>query len=150
MKVYRKHGNTKKALLNHIKKRKPRYFGHVKWSNTVSTMVLEGSIGGKRPRGRQRNTWITDVKEWTSLSARTCTCQAAHRSLWNAIARLPLQRRWHYQVINPWGSFFHHECRHDSAPSKLVRGLCRVETPLRQCLFWLNLNEHFSVVSAFL
>ena len=84
---------TKRTLLSDIQKRKLRYYGHVKRSNNILTTAVEGKLEGKRPRGRPRNTWMTDVREWTGLPASACTSQAADRDLWSVIARRPLQRR---------------------------------------------------------
>ena len=58
---------TKRALLKYIQKRKLRYFGHIKRKNNLLSTAVEGSVKGSRPRGRPRNTWFTDVKEWTGL-----------------------------------------------------------------------------------
>ena len=84
---------TKRTLLSDIQKRKLCYFGHVKRGNNILTTVVEGKLEGRRPRGRPRNNWMTDVREWTGLPASACTSQAADRSLWSVIARRPLQRR---------------------------------------------------------
>ena len=84
---------TKRTLLSDIQKRKLRYFGHVKRRGNILTTAVEGKLEGRRPRGRPRNNWMTDVREWTGLSASACTSQAADRSLWSVIARRPLQRR---------------------------------------------------------
>ena len=89
---------TKRTLLSDIQKRKLRYFGHVKRKNNILTTAVEGKLEGKRPRGRPRNNWMADVREWTSLPASACTSRAADRNLWSVIARRPLQRRWHPQV----------------------------------------------------
>ena len=79
--------HTKRQLLNSIQKRKMKYFGHVKRRGNILTTALEGKIEGKRPRGRPRNMWMTDVKEWTQQSAYTCTQRAADRALGSVIAR---------------------------------------------------------------
>ena len=84
---------TKRTLLSDIQKRKLRYFGHVKRRGNILTTAVEGKLEGRRPRGRPRNNWMTDVREWTGLPASACTSQAADRSLWSVIARQPLQRR---------------------------------------------------------
>ena len=84
---------TKRTLLSDIQKRKLRYYGHVKRSNNILTTAVEGKLEGKRPRGRPRNNWMTDVREWTSLPASACTSRAADQNLWSVIARRPLQRR---------------------------------------------------------
>ena len=85
--------HTKRQLQNSIQKRKMKYFGHVKRRGNILTTALEGKIEGKRPRGRPRNMWMTDVKEWTQQSAYACTQRAADRALGSVIARQPSQRR---------------------------------------------------------
>ena len=72
---------TKRQLLSNIQKRKTKYFGHVKRKGNLLTTALEGKIEGKRPRGRPRNTWMSDIKEWTRQSAYACTTKAADRAL---------------------------------------------------------------------
>ena len=78
---------TKRTLLSDIQKRKLRYFGHVKRRNNILTTAVEGKLEGKRPRGRPRNNWMADVREWTGLPASACTSQAADRNVWSVIAR---------------------------------------------------------------
>ena len=68
---------TKRTLLSDIQRRKLRYFGHVKRRNNILSTAVEGRLEGRRPRGRPRNNWMTDVREWTGLPASTCTSQAA-------------------------------------------------------------------------
>ena len=72
---------TKRQLLKSIQKRKTKYFGHIKRKKNLLTTSLEGKMEGKRPRGRPRNTWMTDIKEWTRESAYACTQRAADRTL---------------------------------------------------------------------
>ena len=49
--------------------------------------ALEGKLEGKRPRGRPRTTWMSDIKEWTGQTAYACTQQAAARALGSVMAR---------------------------------------------------------------
>ena len=72
---------TKRTLLKDIQKRKLRYYGHIKRKNNILTTAVEGRMRGKRPRGRPRINWFTDVKEWTGLTAAECTRRAANRNL---------------------------------------------------------------------
>ena len=60
---------TKRQLLSNIQKRKTKYFGHIKRRKNILTTALEGKLEGKRPRGRPRNTWMSDIKEWTAQTA---------------------------------------------------------------------------------
>ena len=85
---------TKRQLLSDIQKRKFKYFGHIKGKNNILTTVLElGKLESKRPRGRPRNNWMADIKEWTCRPAYACASQAAGRDLWSVIARQPSKRR---------------------------------------------------------
>ena len=84
---------TKRTLLDKIKKRKCRYYGHIKRKNNVLTMAVEGRVQGKRPRGRPRNTWFKDINVWTEQTAYECTKKATDRHLWSVIARQQPKRR---------------------------------------------------------
>ena len=84
--------NTKRQLLANIQGRKTKYFGHIKRKQNVLTKALEGKLEGKRPRGRPRNTWMSDIKEWTGQTAYACTQQAAVRALGSVMARLRSER----------------------------------------------------------
>ena len=90
--VLRRLGTSRK-LLNKIKTRKCRYYGHIKRKNNILTTAVEGKVNGKRPRGRPRNTWFKDVKVWTEKTAYDCTRDAADRHLWSVIARQRPKRR---------------------------------------------------------
>ena len=83
---------TSRQLLKNIQQRKLRYFGHIKRRNNLLTTTMEGRVNGRRPRGRPRNNWVGDVKEWAGLPARDCTRRAVDRDLWASIARQPSQR----------------------------------------------------------
>ena len=86
---------TKPNLLNTIKSRKLKYFGHVKRHNTICKMILEGKVEGKRARGRQRTMWTDNIREWTTLPLSQCTRRANIREKWRVIARQPLRQRRH-------------------------------------------------------
>ena len=83
---------TKRHLLQDIQKRKIRYFGHIKRKNNLLTLSMEGKVNGRRPRGRPRNNWVGDIKEWTGLPAYDCARRAVDRDLWGVIARQPSKR----------------------------------------------------------
>src|SRR5687768_11966240 len=56
----------RKELLGTIKKRKLTYLGHImrKQGENLEKTVIQGSVPGKRSRGRPRKTWIADIIEW--------------------------------------------------------------------------------------
>ena len=72
---------TKRTLLKNVKSRKLKYYGHIKRKNNILTTALEGKMEGKRPQGRPRKTWFSDIKEWTGLKGWECTRMATDRNL---------------------------------------------------------------------
>ena len=49
-------------LENFIKKQKLKYFGHLKKSEGLGKIILEGKIEEKRERGRPRRQWERDIR----------------------------------------------------------------------------------------
>ena len=86
---------SKPELLNKIKQRKVKYFGHIKRHDTLCKTILEGKVEGTRARGRQRSLWTDNIREWTSLSLLQCTRKASNRGEWRVIASQPLRQRRH-------------------------------------------------------
>ena len=54
-------------LLTLVKKRKLRWFGHVSRSSGLAKTILQGTVKGKRKRGRQKKRWEDNIKEWTGM-----------------------------------------------------------------------------------
>ena len=61
--------NVTPLLLTIIAKRKAALFGQVARgsSGAVFCNIVEGYIEGKRSSGRQRRTWMDDIKEWVNI-----------------------------------------------------------------------------------
>ena len=55
----------KRLLIDSIRKRKAKYFGHMVRQNGLQRLLLEGKINGKRGKGRPRIIWATNIKDWT-------------------------------------------------------------------------------------
>ena len=55
-------------LLTLVKKRKLRWFGHVSRSSGLAKTILQGTVKGKRKRGRQKKRWEDNIKEWTGMA----------------------------------------------------------------------------------
>ena len=60
-------------LLTLVKKRKLRWFGHVSRSSGLAKTILQGTVKGKRNRGRQKNRWEDNIKEWTGMDFASST-----------------------------------------------------------------------------
>ena len=52
-----------KSLVNIIKERKIRYYGHLMRHDSLQKKLLEGKIAGKQGRGRPRKKWFDNIKE---------------------------------------------------------------------------------------
>ena len=61
--------NVTPLLLTIMAKRKAAFFGHVARgsSGAVFCNIVEGYIEGKISSGRQRRTWMDDIKEWVNI-----------------------------------------------------------------------------------
>ena len=60
-------------------KRKLRWFAHVSRSSGLAKTILQGTVKGKRKRGRQKNRWEDNIKEWTGMDFASSTRAAENR-----------------------------------------------------------------------
>ena len=72
-------------LLTLVKKRKLRWFGHVSRSSGLAKTILQGTVKGKRKRGRQKKRWEDNIKEWTGMDLASSTRAAENRSRWKGV-----------------------------------------------------------------
>ena len=72
-------------LLTLVKKRKLRWFGHVSRSSGLARTILQGTVKGKRKRGRQKKRWEDNIKEWTGMDFASSTRAAENRSRWKVV-----------------------------------------------------------------
>ena len=84
-------------LLEIVKSRKLKWFGHTTRKNGLAKDCLQGTVRGGRGRGRPRKKWSDNVKEWTGLSFAEATRAAERRDDWRGVVRKatagPQQRR---------------------------------------------------------
>ena len=76
-----------KELLTLVKKRELRWFGNVSRSSGLAKTVLQGTVKGKRKRGRQK-TWKRledNIKEWTGMDFASSTRAAESRTRWKGV-----------------------------------------------------------------
>ena len=72
-------------LLTLVKKRKLRWIGHVSRSSGLAKTILQGTVKGKRKRGRQKKRWEDNIKEWTGMDFASSTRAAENRSRWKGV-----------------------------------------------------------------
>ena len=73
-------------LLATVKRRKLAWFGHVTSHDSLSKTLLQGTLEGGRRRGRQRECWINNIKEWTSVLMPELPTKAFCRKDWKRIS----------------------------------------------------------------
>ena len=55
--------NESRGLMAHMKRRKPRWIGHILHHESLLKIASEGLIEEKRPRGRMRRKMLDDMLE---------------------------------------------------------------------------------------
>ena len=73
-------------LLSTIKRRKLSWFGHVTRHNTLSKTILQGTVEGGRRKGRQRKSWVEDIKSWTMLEMPELLTVTQDRTNWRRLS----------------------------------------------------------------
>ena len=51
-------------------------------SSGLAKTILEGTVKGKRKRGRQKKRWEDNIKEWTGMDFASSTRAAENRTRW--------------------------------------------------------------------
>ena len=55
-------------ILATVKRRKLKWYGHVKRSDGLTKVILQGTVEGSRRRGRPKKRWSDNIAEWTGKS----------------------------------------------------------------------------------
>ena len=74
-----------RRYINNCEKRKLRWFGHVITSSGLCKNVIQGTLPGKRKRGRQKKKWEDNIREWTGLDFNSSQRAAEDRQRWQKI-----------------------------------------------------------------
>ena len=72
-------------LLTIVKKRKLRWYGHISRSSGMAKTILQGTVKGARRRGRQKQRWEDNIKEWTGMGFGDSLRAAEDREGWKGI-----------------------------------------------------------------
>ena len=72
-------------LLTSVKKRKLEWYGHVTRPSGLAKTILQGTVQGRRRRGRQRKRWEDNIKEWTGLEWNLLLRKAKNREEWRKL-----------------------------------------------------------------
>ena len=80
-------------LLTTVKRRKLKWYGHVTRSSGLSKTILQGTVQGRRKRGRQRKRWTDNIKEWTGMTYAETQALAHDRDRWGNLVRRSIMQR---------------------------------------------------------
>ena len=72
-------------LLIMVKKRKPRWYGHISRSPGMAKTIMQETVKGARRRGRQKKRWEDNIKEWTEMEFGDSLRAAEDRKRWKRI-----------------------------------------------------------------
>ena len=61
------------------------WFGHVSRSSGLAKTILQGTVKGKRKRGRQKKRSEDNIKEWTGMDFASSTRTAENGTRWKGI-----------------------------------------------------------------
>ena len=77
--------NVPLDLQTSVKRRKPKWYGHVTRSSGLAKTVLQVTAQGGRRRGRQRKRWEDNTREWTGLEWNIILRKAENREEWRKL-----------------------------------------------------------------
>ena len=69
-------------LVQMIRTRKAKFYGHIRRHDSLQRVILEGKVKGKRGRGRKRTSWTENSKTHLGLPINTCAELALDRKKW--------------------------------------------------------------------
>ena len=76
----------KRNLVNTIRKRQAKFFGHVMRRGGLEKLAVSGKITGKRAPGRQRTKMMDSMTKWLGTGKNSSTIRATEeRELWRAM-----------------------------------------------------------------
>ena len=65
-----------------VKRRKLKWYGHLTRSDGITKVTLQGTVEGRRRRGRPKKSWIDNIAEWTGKSFADTQTMAHNRQEW--------------------------------------------------------------------
>jgi len=75
-------GYEPESIVDVMKRRKFRYFGHLVRGGGTARAVMEGEMQGSRGRGRPQRKWMDDLKDWSGEGSITLNRMTMDRERW--------------------------------------------------------------------
>ena len=74
------------ALLATLTRRKLAWYGHFTLRDSLSKIILQGTLDGGQRHGRQRKCWMDNIRDWTSLPIPELLTMTSCRQDWKKIS----------------------------------------------------------------
>ena len=75
-------------LLTTVRKRTLRWFGHVVRGGGMANTFMQGTVPGKRGRGRPKAGWGDSIRRWTGLGGSDLLEAARNRGRWRRLVHV--------------------------------------------------------------
>ena len=75
-------------MMSIIRRRKLKWYGHIKRCSHPIRNIFEGMVNGKRNRGRPPRRWRADAREWTGLTWSELNKIVKDRNEWRTITNM--------------------------------------------------------------
>ena len=99
-------------LIQIVRRRKLQWFEHVsRHTDSLANTIMQGSLSGKRTRGRPKTSWIDNIHSWTGLSHEHCFRNCWDWNIWQTIVHAakapqrPLAMDMNWTLCNWCGQF---------------------------------------------
>ena len=80
-------------LLATLKRRKPKWYGHLTRSDGQTKVILQGTVEGQRIRGMPKKRWIDNIAERTGKSFAETSSHGTHRQEWRELTEKSIMTR---------------------------------------------------------
>eukprot|EP00794_Sanderia_malayensis_P016388 gene16388-biopygen12078 len=78
-------GERPESVVEIIKRRKLKYYGHQTRKQAQAKVIIEGRVEGRRERGRPRRQWEDDLKQWSGCSMEELRRAAEDKERWRRL-----------------------------------------------------------------
>jgi len=82
-----------RKLLERIKDRKLKYFGHISRHNSLKKDIMLSTMLDLRRHDGQRRQWLNDLCEWTGMNLTQLVCTSEDRTSYHILARAVVYAR---------------------------------------------------------
>ena len=72
-------------ILTTVKRRKLKWYGHIKRSSGLAKTILQGTVQEERRRSREKKRWEDNIPEWTGMTLSAALRKTERREEWRQL-----------------------------------------------------------------